>query len=152
MAHVVDVRTKQRVVTGFLTAEGSNQIQIHRHLGSAYSKDAIDVSSDAGLVILRAVKRHWWQALQCPAVCKGCRPTHNICKFHYNCNYSSWEKIGGIPFLLPLVFIGAHGGTIGSGTVLQTGRSWVWFPLVSVEFFIDIILPATIEPWGRLSL
>ena len=30
----------------------------------------------------------------------------------------------------------------------QAGRSWVRFPMVSLEFFIDIILPAAIWPWG----
>jgi len=38
------------------------------------------------------------------------------------------------------------------GTALHAGRSWVRFPLVSLEFFIDIILPAALWPWGRLSL
>jgi len=30
----------------------------------------------------------------------------------------------------------------GSGTALQAGRSWFRFPTVSLEFFIDIILPS----------
>jgi len=38
------------------------------------------------------------------------------------------------------------------GTALQTGRSRVRFPMVSPEFFIDIILLAALWPWGRLSL
>jgi hypothetical protein len=38
------------------------------------------------------------------------------------------------------------------GTTPQAGRSWVRFPTVSLEFFIDIILPAALWPWGRLSL
>jgi hypothetical protein len=35
---------------------------------------------------------------------------------------------------------------------LQAGRSRVDFPTVSLEFFNDIILPAALWLWGRLSL
>ena len=40
----------------------------------------------------------------------------------------------------------------GQGTTLQTGRSRVRFPTVSLEFFNDIILPFALWPLGRLSL
>jgi hypothetical protein len=38
----------------------------------------------------------------------------------------------------------------GWGNVLQALQ--VQFPMVSLEFFIDIILPATLWPWGWLNL
>ena len=47
---------------------------------------------------------------------------------------------------------GAHGSAVGWGTTLQVGRSRVRFLMVSLEFFIDIILPAALWPWGWLSL
>jgi hypothetical protein len=33
-------------------------------------------------------------------------------------------------------------------TALQVGRSRVRFPIVSLKFFIDIILPAALGPWS----
>jgi hypothetical protein len=47
---------------------------------------------------------------------------------------------------------GAPGGAVGWGIALQTGRLRVRFPKVSLEFFVDIILPAALGPWSRLSL
>ena len=35
----------------------------------------------------------------------------------------------------------------GQGTTLQTDRSWARFPMVSLEFFSDIILPVALWPW-----
>lgn len=52
---VVDVGTKQKLVIEVFTAEGS--IPIHRCLRGVCGEDAIDISSDAGSVVLRAVKR-----------------------------------------------------------------------------------------------
>ena len=60
-----------------------------------------------------------------------------------------------LPFAsIPACFVnrGARGGAVGWGTALQVGRSWVRFPVVSLEFFIDIILPVALWPWGWLSL
>jgi hypothetical protein len=38
------------------------------------------------------------------------------------------------------------------GTALQVGRSGVRLPMVSLEFFIDVIFPAALWLWGPLSL
>jgi predicted secreted Zn-dependent protease len=43
--------------------------------------------------------------------------------------------------------LGACGGAVGWGTALQAGRLQVRFPMVPLEFFIDILL-ATVWPWG----
>ena len=45
-----------------------------------------------------------------------------------------------------------RGGAVVWGTALQAGRSRVRFPMVSLEFFIDTIPPATLMPWGWLNL
>jgi hypothetical protein len=46
-----------------------------------------------------------------------------------------------------LCSLGAHCGAVGLGTALQTGRLQVRFPMVSLEFLIDIP-PAALWPWG----
>jgi len=40
--------------------------------------------------------------------------------------------------------INARGGAIGWGTALHPGRLRVRFPTVSLQFFIDFILPAAL--------
>jgi len=41
----------------------------------------------------------------------------------------------------------ARGGAVGRGTAPQAGRSRARFPIVSLDFFIDIILPAALWSW-----
>jgi len=42
----------------------------------------------------------------------------------------------------------ARGSAVGRGTALQAARSRVRFAMVSLEFFIDKILPAALWPRG----
>ena len=44
-----------------------------------------------------------------------------------------------------LVWGEARVSALGLGTVLQVGRSRVRFPIMSLEFFIDFILPAALR-------
>jgi len=49
------------------------------------------------------------------------------------------------------VHTGVGGDAVRWGTELQAGRSWVRFPKLSLEFFIDITLTAELWPWGWLG-
>jgi hypothetical protein len=51
-----------------------------------------------------------------------------------------------------VILFWARGGAVGWGTALQTGTSRVRFPMVSLEFFSDIIVSVALWTWGRLSL
>jgi hypothetical protein len=72
-----------------------------------------------------------------------------------NCHV--WEKTVGscslyiadvqhCVFVFVVTLYGARGGAVGRGITLQAGRSRVRFLMVSLEFFIDIILPAALWP------
>jgi hypothetical protein len=67
----------------------------------------------------------------------------------------SYDKLPNCYFIyiyIPYISGHAASGAVGWGTALQAGRSLVRFPMVSLDFFIDTILPGAIWPWGRLSL
>ena len=51
-----------------------------------------------------------------------------------------------------LIILHPHFGAASCGIPLQTGESRVPFPMVLVEFFIDIIVPAALRPSSRFSL
>jgi hypothetical protein len=50
------------------------------------------------------------------------------------------------------IYSGTRGSVVGWGTMLQAGRSRVRFQVRSLDFLIDLILPAALWPCGRLSL
>ena len=64
--------------------------------------------------------------------------------------WSSVAETGFVKYCSALC--GLRGGAVCWGTALQGGRSRDRFPMVSLEFFIDVILPAPLLPWGSLSL
>ena len=59
------------------------------------------------------------------------------------------ENLRFVIFEVVLVPMGVRGGLCDWGTALHSGRSRVRFPMVSL--FIDLVLPAALRPWGRIS-
>jgi hypothetical protein len=66
--------------------------------------------------------------------------------WHHNCHY--YHRAQGLPskLLYPFAF------ALPIGTMLQVGKSLFHFPIRSMDFSTDIILPAAIRPLSGLSL
>ena len=117
---------------------------------------------------LRAPRSVFFPKRNPPYFCLECARTTSFV-LHHTCLQTFWwvlctrrvkQRLRGQAVLRPIVSFtaqhlfsrGTRGGTVGWGTALQAGRSRVRFRMVSLEFFIDIILPAALSPWGWLSL
>jgi hypothetical protein len=60
----------------------------------------------------------------------------------------SSSKLGNFPHISAVMTLWARGVLVSWGTALQAERPLVRFPIVSLEFFFDIILPAALWSFG----
>jgi hypothetical protein len=114
-------------------------------------------SGCAGLLILHllwtAFFSVWWNDVISQSTVAVVLISTGFCvKYWIESNYV-WQNVCWLVWFIIVHYnSGAHDGAVGWGTVLQTVRSWVRFPMIPLEFFIDIIPPVALWRWGWLSL
>jgi hypothetical protein len=67
------------------------------------------------------------------------------------CNLLNGRQHFGVIYCLHSL-PGVRGSVVGCGTMLQAGRSRDRIPMRSLDFAVDLNLPAALWPLGRLSL
>jgi hypothetical protein len=87
-------------------------------------------------------KTHVWIVMSCPSSCFKRRTAGRI--LTKLCMHVM--PFEATPYF-PTARSGAHGSVLGWGTMLQAGRSRVRFSKRSLDFPIDLILPAALWPW-----
>jgi hypothetical protein len=61
-------------------------------------------------------------------------------------------SLNSLLLIMPTWWPGACSSVVGWGSILQAGRSRVRFPMRSLDFSIDVILPAALWLWNQLGL
>jgi hypothetical protein len=88
---------------------------------------------------------HLWDFFLCLHVIKSRRNSIR-CYFHFRM-LSTLKNNSLINYIR-----GARGSVVGSGTMLQAGKTQVQFLMRSLDFSVDLILLVAQWPWGGLSL
>jgi hypothetical protein len=137
-----------------------NALQLQREIIVVYSEKSRELQNRI-CIKCKHSRQTYFQALQITLL-----PHRLMFPRSDSARYTSWRtqlnKHISLTLLIILVtssanyfsihpLMGARGRTVGWDTALQVGKSRVQFPVVSMEFFIDIILPTALWPRGWLS-
>jgi len=138
-----------------------NSINCKRHSHASSASDVWNTLRLRGLWVNESIsdqlydyKTDTWTTTWLSADCSKLRVVHalrNVVLLPAYCG-TTHEDQDNPPSEYLFSWFGICNAIVGWGNALQAGRLRVRFPMVSLEFFIDLILPTAIWPWGRLSL